>query len=384
MIPVDISEKYSHQLYFFSEEAINIRLYFSGLLCNTTTTNDHQIEKLYNYDELSQKIAVLTKRSDSYKLINSMLKTENALKIIVALLFKGFSWTNELMNHFNISRKVYVVNTLHCLQKLNLLVKEPGSKLNSYYYETIEKSHNSQTRKVLCQADIYYITKDFVQFCSLLKDLFEYKIKDSESFRFSLKGIMEDSTKFKLFYDRIMDEELNLNVREHKTTDGLIYETETIKSKKFKKELKQASAEFKLENLKIKQNKNLLSTKEKQMLSLAEREGSALVLFDDSEKNDMELFKKVKRGIALYNGEEVNFDKVMEEQRKKDEELEKPPAIIGNPDLAKEEIKTIAGQKIKGFYLSRAAINEFVEIEPEETETDKAELFLESLGGLAR
>lgn len=382
MIPTDISEKYAHQLYFFSKEAEDIRLYFGGLLYNTNTTNDHQIKNLYNFDELSQKVAVLTNHSDCYKIINSMLKTENSLKIIIALLFKGFSWTNEMINHFNISRKLYVVNTLHSLQKLNLIVKEKGERLNPYYFDALEMSKSLQVRKALHQTDMYYLTSDFIKFCSLLKDLFEYKIRESESFRFSLKEIVSDAKKFQYFYELVMDEELNQSEREHKTEDGIIYYTDTIKAKKLNREIKEAVAELKLETLKFKEKNHQLTNQERQQLSLVQSAKSALVLLDN--ENDLSKnIKAMRRGRAFYQGKEINLAKFEEEQRLYDEKLDKSPAIIGNKELEKETPVTLSGIKIKGYYLSSEEIKKHLESQSVRSEDDKALDFLNSLGGVS-
>jgi len=372
MIAIDDNSQYSHQLYFFTDESKEVRNYFSGLLCNTTTINDHQIKNLYNYDELAQKIAVLTQRSDCYKIINSMLKTEESLKIIVALLFKGFSWTNELLNSFNISRKLYIVNTMHSLQKLNLLVKEKGERLNPYYYEALETSKSMQIRKALHQADMYYITKDFVKFCSLLKGLFEYKIAGSESFRFSLKDIIADAKKFQIFYDRIMDEELNLMERQKRTDDGILYFTNTIKSRNMKKELKQALAELKVERLEAKEAQQLLTQGEKNQLAIVRSENNALVIIgEDPEDQMLAAFRKNKRPTMTYNGQEITGLDVLDELAQRDKEIEEAETINGKPEMAHE--KSIYDN---GIYLSAAAREEWEqEAKPKTAEQEVDDLF---------
>ena len=365
----ETSERYSHQLYFFSDEAKEIRDYFGGLLYNTTTINDHQTKNLYNFDELSQKVAVLTQKSDCYKIINSMLKTENALKIVIALLFKGFSWTNELTNHFNISRKLYVTTTLHSLQKLNLIIKEKGIRLNPYYFEAIEKSNSVQIRKALHQTDMYYITDDFLKFCSLLKELFEYKVQESEAFRFSLRDIVEDAKKFQFFYDRIMDEETTLNEREHIADDGTLYVTETLRSKNIKKSLKIALNELKQEQLEAKEQQNLLSDHERGQLALIRESGTSLAVIEKDEQ--IEKYKKLKKPLHTYNGEEIrNPEKILEKQKKEDEQIEKAQTIIGNPKLSDE--KSIFDG---GLYLSESARKEWLQAEEKEKPKSAEEEF---------
>lgn len=381
-----IDYKYSHQLYFFTKEAQNVRDYFSGLLYNTTTTNGHQIKNQYNYDELSTKIAFLTKKSDCYKLINSMVKTDDALKVILALLFKGFSWKNELFNHFNISRKLYVENTLHALQKLNLLVKEKGERLNVYYYEALETSNSLQIKKALHQADMYYITKDFVKFCSLLKELFEFKVARSEPFRFSLREVVSDAKKFQVFYDRIMEEETTLNERKHIADDGTLYVTETLKSKNIKKsvkialnELKQEKLEAKVKQLETKEAQQLLSNDEHKQLAVIRQAGSSLIIVgEDPQDKALEQFKKNKRATTLYNGREVTGVDVLNEFDKKDKEIEKAPTIIGKPEMASQ-----TSIFDNGMYLSAEARKEFLEdFKPKTAEEEVDDLFVSMGVGL--
>ena len=63
-------------------------MYFSGLLFNNNNKNCPLNSTMFNFDELAQKIAVLTKKSQKYDLIVKMLKTDDALKIIIVLLIK--------------------------------------------------------------------------------------------------------------------------------------------------------------------------------------------------------------------------------------------------------------------------------------------------------
>lgn len=371
-------DKYKHQLYFFSNDAENIRLYFSGLLLNNNNNNSPLNSTMFNYDELAQKIAVLTNKSQKYNLIVKMLKTDDALKIIIALLFKGFSWRNELYDHFNISSNLYVQNTLLTLQNLNLLIKEKGIKLNPYYFEAVENTKSNQIRKSLHQADLLYITKDFVKFCSLLKDLFEFKVNENESFRFSLQQIVDDCKAFKDNYDFVMEEELSLMERTRKY-DGVVYHTETIKSKMRKKEIKQAIAELKLEQLEAKEQQNILTHKESGKLALIRSSNNALVLVEENENKD--LIKKVRKlgkPITTYNGKEINYDP-LEEIRKQDKEIEKAETIIGKPEM-QNEISIYD----EGMFLSRAAIKEWEENEPKvnksKTAEDEVDDFFGSLG----
>lgn len=367
-------KKWEHQLYFFSNEAENIRLYFSGLLLNNNNNNSPLNSTMFNYDELAQKIAVLTKKSQNYNLIVKMLRTDDALKIIIALLFKGFSWRNELYEHFNISSNLYVQNTLLTLQNLNLIVKEKGIKLNPYYFEAVENTKSSQIRKSLHQADILYITNDFVKFCSLLKELFEFKVKENESFRFSLKQIVDDCEAFKTNYDSVMEEELGLMERKRKSLNGITYHTETIRSQIHKKKMRQAIAEVKLEQLEEKEAQNLLTHKESTDLALIRTSNSAIVLYEDEKKED--LIKKVKklgRPMITYSGEEI---------KKQDKEIEKAKTIIGKPEMQNEK-----STFDNGLYLSEDARKEWEKKELQEqknnkqkTETEKVDDFFGNLG----
>lgn len=328
-----INPEEDYQLYFFTEQAIDIRAYFSGLLFNNNNNNVHFNQNLFNFDELAQKIAVLTGKSECYKYINTMLRNDEALKVIMALLFKGFSWRNELYEHFNISSNLYVQNTLLTLQKLKLVVKEKGIKLNPIYFETIQKTKYGDIRKSLHQADIYFITQDFIKFCSLLKDLFEYKVKESEPFKFSLKGIIDDSSIFNKYYQDIMNEELTLLSRHHKTEDGLVYETDTIRSINFKKELKLAIAELKVEQLEHKQQAGLLTDQQNKQLALYKETQNPLALIPDE---DVITHKKGKSTIT-YNGKVYEDDSFLDEIKKQDKIIEESPTITG--DLNIDEIR---------------------------------------------
>lgn len=373
---IDNLERYKHQLYFFTDEAENIREYFSGLLFINNNNYSPLNSSMFNYDELAQKISVLTKKSQHYNLILKMLKTDDALKIVIAFLFKGFSWRNELYDHFNISSNLYVQNTLLTLQNLNLLVKEKGIKLNPYYFEAVENTKDSQIRKSLHQADIHYITEDYVKFCSLLKELFEFKVNDNESFRFSLRQIIDDCKKFKGAYDYVMEEELGLMERKRKTIDGITYHTKTIKARMHEKELKKALAEVKLEQLEAKERQNLLTEQESGKLALIRESNNALVLYQEESNEDiLKKIKKLGKPITTYNGKEVNEDP-LELQRKLDEEIEKAETIIGKPEMQNEK-----SQFDNGLYLSASAIKEWEEEEKRNNKPKTAEEEVDEIFG---
>lgn len=369
---LDNLDKYKHQLYFFSNDAENIRSYFSGLLFINNNNYSPLNSTMFNYDELAQKIAVLTKKSQNYNLIVKMLKTDDALKIIIALLFKGFSWRNELYEHFNISSNLYVQNTLLTLQNLNLLIKEKGIKLNPYYFEAVENTKDTQIRKSLHQADIYYITDGFVQFCSLLKELFEFKVNDNESFRFSLRQIIDDCKKFKAEYDFVMEEELGLMERKRRSPEGIVYHTKTIKGRMHEKELKKALAEMKFEQLENKEQQNLLTQEESGKLALIRASNNAMVLYQEEENENLLMkVKKLGKPITTYGGKEINFDP-LEEIKKQDKEIENAPTIIGIPEMANEP-----SVYDEGIYLSAAARKEWIELDvkPKTAEEEVEDLF---------
>ena len=259
-----------------------------------------------------------------------------------------------------------------------MLVKEKGIKLNPYYFEAVENTKDTQIRKSLHQANIFFITEDFIKFCSLLKELFEFKIADNESFRFSLKQIIDDCKKFKFEYDNIMDEELNLMERKRRTDEGIIYNTKTIKAKVFEKELKKALYEVKLNALEHKEKQNLLTVKESGDLALLRDENKALQLYD--EKNVESLLKKVKKKgkpITIYNCKEVDFDP-LEKIRQQDLEIEKAPTIIGNQKLVSEP--SIYDE---GIYLSKNGLEEWEkgeEIKKTKSAKEEADDFFNKIG----
>jgi len=375
MIAENLPQRYSHQLYFFGEESKSIIDYFYNLIevdiNNNNNTNGHLEEYVYNYAELAQKIAVLTKNSKHYNNILSMLQTDEALKVIVALLFKGFGWRNEIYETFNISSKLYVETTLGTLQKISLLNKEKGIKLNHIFYEALTKIKNVSLGGALSQADLFFINEDFIKFCSLVKDLFEFKARTSESFKFSLKSIIEDSQHFVQQLDFIIDEELNQTSRKH-FARGVHYETETIKAKQMKKDLKKAVAEIKLERLEAKEQQNLLSNQEAGQLALVRESNNALALIPKNElSSDIENFRKTRKATAFYNGQECNVDEILAAQAKRDKEIENTETIIGKPEMATE--KSIFDN---GVYLSKAAREEWEESsKPKSAEQEVDDLF---------
>ena len=375
----------AHQLYFFSKEAEEVRGFFQELnlvgINNNNNNNTHFIQNYFNYDELAQKICVLTKKSDKYNLVNSMLKTDDALKIIMALLFKGFSWRNELFNHFNVSHTMYIKKTLGTLQSLKLVVKEKGDSLNQYYFEAITKSTSYQTRKAIHQADMYYITKEFVEFCSLLKDLFKFKVEESTTFQFTLKAVINDAKKFEIFYNRIMEEEHTNYLRTKKDETGVIYQTETLKSKDSNKKILNGLSQFKKEILLEKKEKNLLSNSEKKQLQLFEKKGSLAVLSEENPTLSNIILNR--NTTTTYNGENANFDEIMKKQADLDKEYEKIPLEIGTPNFDKLVQKNIHGETISEYKLSKEGIKEYEGSIPKKSENKEIDdLFARLEGGL--
>lgn len=380
MIAENLPQRYSHQLYFFREESNKIRQYFEDLnlvtISNNNNTNGNLDEYVYNYAELAQKIAVLTKNSQHYNNIISMLKTDEALKVIVALLFKGFGWTNEIYESFNISSRLYVENTLGTLQKINLLNKEKGIKLNPIFYEALEKIKTTNLRNKLSQANLFFINEDFIKFCSLVKDLFEFKVRTSESFKFSLRSIIEDSKHFVERLDIIIEEEMSLNSRKH-FSGGIHYETETIKAKQMKKDLKKAVAEIKLERLEAKEQQNLLSNQEAGQLALVRESNNALALIPKNElSSDIENFRKTRKATAFYNGQKCNVDEILAAQAKRDKEIEEAEIIIGVPEMACEP-----SIYDRGMFLSAEARKEFMQDSKPKSEDEKVDDLFASLRG---
>ena len=376
MIVENINSRYSHQLYSLHENSNEIRAYFNNLIKvsinNNNNNNGHQNEKIYNYEELAQKIAVLTNNSNNYNNIVSMLKTDEALKVIVALLFKGFGWHNEIYETFNISSKLYVERTLRTLQSLKLLIKEKGVKLNPIFYEALLKTKSHHIRKSLHQSELLFINEEYIEFCSLVKDLFEFKARTSSTFRFSLKTIIEDSEHFIKQLNWIIEDELEVNLRTHKTEDGIIYETETIKSKNFQKNLNAAMAEVKVEQLEAKEQNNLLSSSEKSKLALVRKTSNPLTILNSNSNIDNN--KKDKKSIILYNGKQIN-SKNFNEIQNEFKEFDKVKTIIGNLELATE--KSIFDG---GVFLSNKALQEF---QPK-SEEQKVEDLFSSLGGFVQ
>ena len=142
--------------------------------------------------------------------------------------------------------------------------------------------------------------------------MFEFKVNDNESFRFSLKQIIDDCSRFKNEYEFIMGEELGLMERQKKTEEGFIYSTKTIKAKIQEKEIKQTLAEINLKQLESKEEQNLLTHQERGKLALIRESNNALIIYD--EENNQDLLKKVKklgRPIITYNGEEVKEDPIL-------------------------------------------------------------------------
>lgn len=381
-IIIENLSRYPHQLYFFTEKAKEVRNYFENLLkvdINDNNKNVHEKQVKYNYEELAQKICVLTGHSQHYKNIHSMLKTKEALKVIVALMFKGFGWRNEIYEDFNIASNVYVQNTLATLHNLDLLYKEKGIKINHIFFETLEKMKGNNLRLSLHQAEIYFINDDFINFCSLLIDLFEFKSKRSKSFNFSISTVVKDSKNFMEKLDEIMTEELTKDERIRLSPSGVIYSTETIKSKQFKKELKQAVAELRVEKLEYKEKQNQLTEQEKGQLALVRQSNNALVLYQDQEKEEdwLSKFKKTKRPTTMYNGQEVNEKHILEDLKKYDLEIEESQTIIGIPELTKE--KSIYD---KGLYLSSAGIEDWENSIIKKTNDEQVDDFFKSLEDL--
>lgn len=358
-------DKYEYQLFYFSEKAIKIRNYFGVLFINNNNNKCTPNEDNYNFAELSQKISVLTKKSRHYNLINKMIANEEALKVIVALLYKGFGWTNEIYETFNISKKGYVQKTLHTLQTLNLIVKENGLKINPYYHEALEFSKDKNLSKSLHQSEIYYITNEFVEFCELLSDLITFKVNTSTPFKFSLKNIVEDAKIFEDIYMNILNQEKSQFLRTKKTNEGVEYQQETIKAR----ELRKALLEFKQELLKSKNSLGLLTDYQKQELVVLSNQSSQLAIIDDQVKS----FRKNKKAIISYTPQ------LKDDEYMNDEEMEKSELVVGDPTLANETAKTLNGQEIHGYYLSKKGLEEYHKNSRQEDEFQKGLDFLDSL-----
>lgn len=368
-----VNPKYHHQLHYFTNEAQEIRAYIKelnkvGIINNNNNT--HFLKNIVDYDSLAQKICVFTEKSQHYEVVKKMLKTDQAISIILILLFKGFSWRNELFNHFNISHTLYVNNTLLTLSKLNLIDKEKGDEINRFFYEAINKSTSYQTTKALHQANLYYINKKFIKFCSMLKPLFEHIFKNTDSCKSSVSKVIRHCSLFERVYEGIINEEISADIRRYRTDDGVIYQIDTLRTTHNSKAIKNALTNAKIEILQKKEKQNLLTSEEKSML--ADIKKNSLVKFDEKYKNSIVSNRKM---TIFYNGEEIDFaDKILEEHAKKQKEIEEAPLQIGKIELINE--KTIFDG---GLYLSPTERMKWVQIEKPRTAEQEAEEFFAGL-----
>lgn len=340
-------DNFKDQFYFLSDEAVKIREYLSSLkepdINNNNNINVQLNNSIYNYPELAQKVAVLTGKSQHYKNICVMLQTDEALKVILALLYKGFGWRNEIYETFNISSNLYVQNTLHTLHSLDLLTKSGGTELNDIFYDALLKIKNFNIGGGMQKAEIYYINEQFLKFCSLLKDLFEHKAKTSYSFINSLDKIIRDARWFNRELNKILDIELSLN-RRGRVSNGVYYETETIKRKKFNLEIQKASS------------------KSTDLVTIQSKE---IQLFN---KNNVS-----RKPIISHNGRLIT-EEDLKRKIHEYEEFERAPTIIGNQELPHEESIFDSG-----VYLSRTGRAEYVSISKQSPEK-AIDMFFDQLG----
>jgi len=363
---VNNSFKYEKQLFIFSDEVKKAKSYFSVLLFNNNNNNVHQIKDSFDYEELVHKICILTKQNKHYKLIKQLVKTDEALKVIVALLFKGFSWTREIYQEFNISSNLYVQNTLLTLQRLDLINKESGQKLHPILFDSMRKAKNGQIRKQLHQAEIFFITPEFIEFCTLLKPLFEARVNNSRSFRYSLENVIDSSKIFEKQYKEIIDQEETQFTRKEITDEGIEYETETLKAK----EIKKAVAEFRVELLEKKEAQKQLSEKEKGELAVIKENPLALIEKD----NILTLDKaQIKRDLA-------EAERILTNQERIDQDIEQAPLTIGEVNLRGKKLDSQYWGT--SFKLSPQSAKEYEELarqQEQEDNEDEGMKFLNSL-----
>lgn len=357
------NKKFNTQFYFFSEECIQIKNYFNQLydkvvINNNNNNNDHFNEESFNYNKLAQQISVITNNSKHYKSIKAMIETDEALRVIVVLLFKGFSWTNEVLNDFNIDSKLYVVNTISTLKKLDLLTTSEGISLHPILFDAIKNSKSGEFRKSLHQAKIYFINPMFVKFCETLVELFEFKSKTTMGFSHSLMQTMKHSEIFSIQLREILEEELTQTTRRNIADNGMIYETDTILSQKINNNIKQALAEFKVEMLEQKQSQGLLTEQQNNQLTLYKETNNALAVFEESEPK--KITKKGKPTIT-YNGKTYKDDSFLDAIKKQDKIIEKSKTILGNIDVS-----TIEEQRnnVKSEFDKIALSEELMRIDP--------------------
>jgi len=358
-----IDIKYSHQLFFLSKEVDKIKQYFIKLnkvvINNNNNNNDHFNQDGYNYDKLAQQISVLTNNSKHYNSIRCMINTDNALMIIIALLFKGFSWTNEILNDFSIDYKMYVVNTIATLKKLDLLISDDGVSLHPILFDAIKQSKNSHFRKSLHQAKIYFITPLFIRFCETLTDLFEYKLKNSSNFRHSLSQIIKHSDIFNNKMNKILYDEETLSYRNHQSEEGVPYITPTLRTKYFQKLLLEVNNN---------KNKDIVLTNTNKSIILSK------------DQIDIINFKKTYRPTTEYNSKkltEEEYNNIILKRMEYDNEINECDIIKGDSKITNQIPRDINGKEIKSMFLSKKEAAKW--IEPIKTENEKVLDFLSSL-----
>jgi len=353
---IDSNSKYFDQLYFLSDEVKCIKSHFSVHYNNNN--NEHFIEDLYNYDKLAQQICVITKKSQHYKNVKIMLETDEALKVIIALLFKGFSWNNELLKDFNVDQNNYVQNTLRTLRKIDVLVSVDGKNVHHILFDAIKKSKSGDFRKALHQANLYFINPLFVKFCECLKDLFEHKLQTSMNFKHTLRQTIEHSQYFVNELERIMNIEQTQLSRYEKSEDGVVYEVDTIKSINFQKDLKEAIAEHKLNLLQKRRDDGTLTHHQSRELDLVTTQNSSLALIPE---DDISMYKRTKKVCTTINGKlmnEIEIKDFIEKQKLNDISISRSKTIIGDQKLASQTISEIWQQPVSGLYISKKALME--------------------------
>jgi len=307
--------RYKKQFFFLSKEIDLVKTYFSGLY-NNNNINDHFNTNNYDFKKLAQQISVLTNNSQHYDSIMSMLKTDEALKVIIIFLFKGFSWNNEIYNEFDISSKLYIVNTIATLNKLDLLISEKGISLHPILYDSIKKTKGIDVRKSLHQAKIYFINPMFIKFCELLTPLFEFKIKNSINTKHSLYQTMINTKMFTKKLESVIYEESNQLTRHHQDDSGLIYETKTLKAIESKSIIKKALSEVKVEFLENKREEGLLTNKQSKLLQLVNTSKNSLCILEDPKINNRD-----KKNNIIYKNKIISkseYDRLIQEQDEKD------------------------------------------------------------------
>lgn len=343
------------------------------------------VKDTINFSELD--VENLSQVKDLLKILDD----KEMLKIFLVFCIKGFTWTNELRNYFNISgdRKEWTNQKIsNCVDNLASL----GFIINIHYthieddivQEYISMSMSDNFSNWLNpNGKIYVITKEGLFWGNHIKKYIKNLIFTNRSFFNSYKSVIRVTTAYIDFTNETQEEEDTNYVRRIKSPFENIYiQKKTRFFHKTQQEHLEVKKEFFPAYVKRQEYQGHLTESTKNQLVVLEN--NQLVAYVDPV---VDKYKKTRIPTTTYNGQSINEKHLFDELHARDEEIKSSPTTLNGftkKDLNKRSKKlplSVSGKPIKGYYFTPKAYDDLGY--EKKTEEQKCEDFLSMLGSKA-